>query len=99
MKVFVASFGFFDNNPTRSVNALAQTQKPENSNPSALFTLIKQQFLNYGNETTPIMIFDFTDFQCPLCKRFVDNTESQINSIYIQTDKIAYTFNRLPNIC
>jgi len=100
--VFISSFGFFDNNPTRSMNVLAQTQEPGNNNvtdnnPLALSTLIKQGSPFYGNETAPITIIDFSDFQCPMCKRHVDNTELQINSTYIQNGDVAYVFKHLPN--
>ncbi|MGD9673863.1 MAG: DsbA family protein [Candidatus Nitrosocosmicus sp.] len=91
-------FGFFDNNTTSSiVNALAQTQESEINNPLALSTLIKQGSPYYGNETAPITIIDFSDFQCSLCKRYVDNTEQQINSTYVQNGEIAYVFKHLPN--
>jgi protein-disulfide isomerase len=97
MTVSISSFGFFDNNPTRSMNVLAQTQEPGNNNPLALSTLMKQGSPYYGNETAPITIIDFSDFQCYLCKRHVDNTEQQINSTYVQNGEAAYVFKHLPN--
>jgi protein-disulfide isomerase len=45
----------------------------------------------------PITIIDFSDFQCPMCKRHVDNTEQQINSTYVQNGDVAYVFKHLPN--
>ncbi|HET8793242.1 MAG TPA: thioredoxin domain-containing protein, partial [Nitrososphaeraceae archaeon] len=32
-----------------------------------------------------------------LCKRYVDNTEQQINSTYVQPGKAVYVFKHLPN--
>jgi protein-disulfide isomerase len=97
MTVSISSFESFDNNPARSMNVLAQTQEPGNNNPLALSTLMKQGSPYYGNETAPITIIDFSDFQCYLCKRHVDNTEQQINSTYVQNGEAVYVFKHLPN--
>jgi protein-disulfide isomerase len=59
--------------------------------------LLNQGSPYYGNLSSPIVIVDFSDFQCHLCKRYVDNTEQQINSSYIQTGKAVYVFKHLPN--
>lgn len=63
----------------------------------ALSTLIDQGSPYYGNLSSPLVLVDFSDFQCHLCKRYVDNTEHQINSSYIQSDKAVYVFKHLPN--
>ena len=62
-----------------------------------LSTLINQGSPYYGNLSSPLVVVDFSDFQCHLCKRYVDNTEQQINSSYIQSDKAVYVFKHLPN--
>ncbi len=59
--------------------------------------LIEQGSPYYGSKSAPIVIVDFSDFQCHLCKRHVDNTEQQINSTYVQTGKAIYVFKHLPN--
>lgn len=62
-----------------------------------LSTLINQGSPYYGNLSSPLVVVDFSDFQCHLCKRYVDNTEQQINSSYIHSDKAVYVFKHLPN--
>lgn len=62
-----------------------------------LSTLINQGSPYFGNLSSPLVLVDFSDFQCHLCKRYVDNTENQINSSYIQSDKAVYVFKHLPN--
>lgn len=62
-----------------------------------LSTLINQGSPYYGNLSSPLVVVDFSDFQCHLCKRYVDNTEQQINSTYVQSDKVVYVFKHLPN--
>lgn len=59
--------------------------------------LLSQGSPYLGNTSAPLTLIDFSDFQCYLCKRYVDNTEQQINDTYIQRDKILYIFKHLPN--
>ena len=62
-----------------------------------LSNLISKGSPYYGNLSAPLVVVDFSDFQCHLCKRYVDNTEQQINSSYVQPDKVVYVFKHLPN--
>ncbi|MBA3750418.1 MAG: DsbA family protein [Nitrosopumilus sp.] len=69
----------------------------QTENTITLPNLISKGSPYFGNTSASLVIVDFSDFQCHLCKRYVDNTESQINSTYIQTGKAAYVFKHLPN--
>ena len=70
----------------------------QTENNMTLSNLVNQGSPHYGNTSSPaLVIVDFSDFQCYLCKRHVDNTEPQLNSTYIQTGKAAYVFKHLPN--
>ncbi len=82
------------NQHTNKDIAAAVAQIPENL---TLSTLINQGSPYYGNLNSSLVIVDFSDFQCHLCKRYVDNTEQQINSSYVQPDKAVYVFKHLPN--
>lgn len=103
MMVLTLNFGFFVNYQNTSLYVFAQTKETANNSSSssdnqlALSNLIKQGSPYYGKESAPITIIDFSDLQCPMCKRHVDNTEPQINSTYVQTGKVAYVFKHLPN--
>ena len=37
-----------------------------------------------GQDSAPVKIGEFSDYQCPFCKRFVDITEPEIEREYIQ---------------
>ena len=41
-------------------------------------------------------LIDFTDYECPFCKRYFDDTFSQIKKNYIDTGKIKYVVRDLP---
>ncbi|MGC1927980.1 MAG: thioredoxin domain-containing protein [Candidatus Nitrosopolaris sp.] len=76
--------------------AFAQTQTQGNAALS-LANLIKQGQPHQGSASAPVTLIDFSDLQCSLCDRFVKATEPQINSTYVQGDKVAFIFEHLPN--
>ncbi len=80
---------------TWSFYTFAQTQGGNAA--LSLSNLIKQGQPHQGRTSAPITVIDFSDFQCPLCDRFVKSTEPQINSTYVQTGKVALVFEHLPN--
>jgi protein-disulfide isomerase len=45
-----------------------------------------------GNQSAPITIVEFGDFQCKFCDRFAKETEPKINATYIQTGKANMLF-------
>lgn len=49
-----------------------------------------------GEESAPIKMVEFTDYQCPFCSRYVSDTFDQIKSNYIDTGKVEYIVRDLP---
>lgn len=49
-----------------------------------------------GQENAKITVIDFTDYECPFCKRYFDQTFPQIKKEYIDTGKIKYVVRDLP---
>jgi len=49
-----------------------------------------------GDKNAPITMIEFVDYECPFCKRFVDETLSQIKSDYIDTGKVKLVMRDLP---
>ncbi len=45
-----------------------------------------------GQESAPVKIVEFSDYQCPFCKRFVDLTEPQVESECIQKGLVQLEF-------
>jgi protein-disulfide isomerase len=43
-----------------------------------------------GNPNAPVKITEFSDFQCPYCKRFWADTEPLIDQNYVQTGKVYF---------
>jgi protein-disulfide isomerase len=74
--------------------AFAQTQR---NAALSLSNLLKEGQPHQGSTTAPVTVVDFSDLQCPGCKRFADNTEPEIISTYVQAGKVALVFEHLPN--
>ncbi len=51
-----------------------------------------------GNKDAPVTILEFSDFECPFCARFVDDTFPEIKREYIDTGKVLFVFKDFPLI-
>lgn len=49
-----------------------------------------------GDKNAKVTLIDFTDYECPFCKRYFDETFSKIKKDYIDTGKIKYVVRDLP---
>lgn len=48
-----------------------------------------------GNPDAPVTVVEFTDFQCPYCKRFIDTTFAELRKKYIDTGKVRWYVRNL----
>ena len=62
------------------------------SNSLALKSIIANGAPVFGNQSAPVTIIEFGDFQCHFCGRFAKQTEPQLNSTYFQTGKANLVF-------
>ncbi len=44
-----------------------------------------------GDPNAPVKLVEFSDYQCPYCKRFWESTEAQIMDAYVKTGKVQFT--------
>ncbi|MEM7799540.1 MAG: thioredoxin domain-containing protein, partial [Chloroflexota bacterium] len=49
-----------------------------------------------GDADAPIVIVEYTDFQCPFCSRHFDETFPQIKEAYIDSGLVKYVFKDFP---
>lgn len=49
-----------------------------------------------GLLSAPVTIVEFSDYQCPYCKRFSINTLPEIQENYIDTGEVRYVYRDLP---
>lgn len=49
-----------------------------------------------GNNSAKVTIVEFSDFQCPFCKSYIDDTHAQLKEKYIDTGKVKFYFRHFP---
>ena len=49
-----------------------------------------------GQADAPITIVEFTDYQCPFCRRHATGTFTQIKNDYVETGKVRYVVRQFP---
>ncbi|MCA9374387.1 DsbA family protein [Candidatus Peregrinibacteria bacterium] len=49
-----------------------------------------------GDLNAPITIIEFSDYQCPFCKRFYEESHQTIIDDYVATDKVRYVYRDFP---
>lgn len=49
--------------------------------------------LNMGDPNAPVKVIEFSDFQCPVCKKFITENEPSIIKNYVETGKVYFTYS------
>lgn len=49
-----------------------------------------------GDENAPITMIEFSDYECPFCKRYYDQTLAQIKENFVDTGKVKIVYRDLP---
>jgi len=79
--------------------AAAGAQAPEEQGPLSddlWQEVVGQPVYAEGPEDAAVTMVEFTDYQCPYCKRHFDQTADQIETQYIKTGKIRWILRDLP---
>lgn len=70
-----------------------KTAKPVSS---GLKTLKVKNNPVFGDKNAPLTLVEVSDYQCPFCKRFFDNTLALLKKKYVDTGKVKLVFKDLP---
>lgn len=49
-----------------------------------------------GDKNAPVTIIEFSDYECPFCKRHFDSTHAELVKKYIDTGKVKLVFRDFP---
>jgi protein-disulfide isomerase len=50
-----------------------------------------------GDPNAPVKIVEYSDFQCPYCKNWADQTEQALLDAYVKTGKVYFTYRSMGN--
>ncbi len=64
--------------------------------PSAKVKVSLGDGYSLGEETAPVTLVEFTDYQCPFCRRFHASTFEKLKKSYIDSGKLRYISRDLP---
>ena len=80
----------------RTVVVERQAQAPAAANQALPDINITQTDIVVGNPDAPLVIVEYSDYQCPYCVRFNKDTFVKIKSTYIDSGKARYIFKDFP---
>jgi len=72
------------------------TQQPTQSSGPQIIQVSLDDDPVKGNPDATITIVEFSDFQCPFCKRFHETTLPLIQENYIDTGKVKFVYRDFP---
>jgi len=86
----------------RQIKALLEKQQRQapaqakGAAPEAVDATVGVESPTLGNKNAPLTLVEFTDYECPYCKRFYDAAFSQLKKNYIDTGKLKFVSRNLP---
>ncbi len=57
---------------------------------------VKDAAAKRGNENAKVVIVEYSDYQCPFCRRFYDDAYAQIKKEYVDTGKALFVYKDFP---
>ena len=82
--------------PAPQAQPAAQPEEPKEVSDDVWKEMIKDPAAVKGDKKAKVTLVEFTDFQCPFCKRYADETMAQIEKEYVATGKVKYIVRDLP---
>lgn len=76
--------------------AQQQAQATPAAPPEPIDVPIEDAVYSMGNADAPVVIVEYTDFQCPFCSRHHLQTLPQLISDYVESGQVLYVFKDFP---
>lgn len=83
-------------NPTANANVAPTDALQPTEAPAQIVKVDNGHLPILGNKDAKVTVVEFSDLQCPFCKRYIDDTHDQIKQNYIDTGKIKFVFRHFP---
>lgn len=82
--------------PSGAAAPAGQGQQAQELQPGQKVDVDKGHLPGLGSKDAKVTIVEFSDFQCPFCKRWVDETKDLLMKEYIDTGKVLFTYRQFP---
>jgi protein-disulfide isomerase len=76
--------------------ALGADPQPSADAPQFVHIRLDAREYSLGRSDAPLTLLEFTDYQCPFCRRFQSETWPQLKQNYIDTGKLRFIVRDLP---
>ena len=96
ISLFTSGFGIKLNKGTSNDDIIIK--QPSNGQPSteSIIEVSLDDDSVLGNENAPIVLIEFSDYQCPFCGRWFDQTLPSVEEQYIKTGKVKLVYRDFP---
>jgi len=98
LSIFTGGFGFGNKNgnPTGGTVVNPPSAGNQPSVPTGPVDVSAAGNPQLGKDDAPVTVIEFSDFQCPFCQRFRQETFDQIKTNYIDTGKVKFVYRDFP---
>src|SRR3989344_4508365 len=98
LSIFTGGFGFGNKNgnPTGGTVVNPPSTGNQPSVPTGPVDVSAAGNPQLGKDDAPVTVIEFSDFQCPFCARFREETFYQIKTNYIDTGKVKFVYRDFP---
>jgi protein-disulfide isomerase len=98
ISLFTGGFGIGDGVTGGTVREVPSAPSP--SIPTGVASVNAEDFVDddpvLGNDDAELTIIEFSDFECPFCKRANDDALVQVKSQYVDTGKVKIVYRDFP---
>ncbi|PIN90130.1 disulfide bond formation protein DsbA [Candidatus Pacearchaeota archaeon CG10_big_fil_rev_8_21_14_0_10_32_14] len=97
VSLFTGGFGLKKSDTTVTGNVVNNPTNPsiDNPTPSAVKVSVDDDAVE-GKANAPITIVEFSDYQCPFCRKFWTETLPSIRKDYVDTGKVKIVYRDFP---
>ncbi len=80
----------------RALQAPLPAQQPSQTSPPPIIYVSLDDDPVKGDPNAPVTVVEYSDFQCPFCSRFYQQTLPQLEKKYIETGKVKFVYKDFP---
>ena len=92
----VISLSLFLTRGGKTVAGQNDTQGQDNAGNEQVQLSIADNDRILGSPTAPLTLYEFSDFQCPFCRKFFNETYTQLKKNYVDTGKLKIVYRHMP---